>query len=250
MGKLGKTQEQIAIEKGCKECGYTEILELNNRMAYWVILTLPGVTFNWDKFKYRVPNEIAVKCSKQDYINKIGEIECDKILFIAKDAKDTNNWKPLSENDYIIDWDRYYYKEEVEEEPAKPGLYIGRATVLDKIEVMNSFAHGNNIQCKYKTDGEHRWKDVTEPNWDWFTFDFRVKKKAQYRPYCANELIELMHTIIVSKNDEFVSSIIGVDPVGLTIRTVNKFNSITCVDAKTLLNSYISIDKKPLGIKE
>lgn len=51
-----------------------------------------------------------------------------------------------------------------------------------KIEVMKAYAEGKKIQTK--VCGFNEWYDLCcEPNWDWVSYDYRVKPEEKYRPY-------------------------------------------------------------------
>lgn len=57
-------------------------------------------------------------------------------------------------------------------------------TIQEKIEVMQAFADGKQIQFKPKTY-EHDWIDSKNPDWDWLDKDYRIKPEPEviYRPY-------------------------------------------------------------------
>lgn len=61
-------------------------------------------------------------------------------------------------------------------------------TVKEKIEVMQAFVNGNQIEGKSKRSDE--WKLVENPVWDWGINEYRVKHEPMYRPYInTNEMI-------------------------------------------------------------
>lgn len=48
-------------------------------------------------------------------------------------------------------------------------------TTKEKIEVMKAFERGEQIQ--YALIDSENWGDVTEPKWNWYLLDYRVKPK-------------------------------------------------------------------------
>ena len=61
-------------------------------------------------------------------------------------------------------------------------------TVKEKIEVMQAFVNGKQIEGKSKKSDE--WKLVENPVWDWGINEYRVKHEPMYRPYInTNEMI-------------------------------------------------------------
>lgn len=54
----------------------------------------------------------------------------------------------------------------------------------EKIEVMQAYLNGKKIQVKGKRDDT--WEDYnhkSEPDWDWFRCDYRIKPELKLRPY-------------------------------------------------------------------
>ena len=50
-------------------------------------------------------------------------------------------------------------------------------TLREKIEVMEAFERGEEIEV---TDAwKNRWITSDKPTWDWFSFDYRIKPKKQ-----------------------------------------------------------------------
>ena len=65
-------------------------------------------------------------------------------------------------------------------------------TTQEKIEVMQAYAEGKEIQTRCKTDME--WADWVvrgEPKWNWEDLDYRIKPESTCRPYKdTEEMIE------------------------------------------------------------
>lgn len=58
-------------------------------------------------------------------------------------------------------------------------------TVEEKIEVMQAYVDGKQIQVQMLTPSV-MWVDTHKPIWDWDTYTYRIKpevKKPTYRPY-------------------------------------------------------------------
>lgn len=54
-------------------------------------------------------------------------------------------------------------------------------TTQEKIEVMQGYVDGKQIEYVYK--GQSLWRDIEKPSWNWTMFDFRIKPEKKYRPY-------------------------------------------------------------------
>lgn len=62
-------------------------------------------------------------------------------------------------------------------------------TTEEKIAVMQAYVDGKKIQVKACCVRE--WRDcIVAPDWDWVSYDYRVKPEEKYRPY--NEYHEMI----------------------------------------------------------
>lgn len=61
-------------------------------------------------------------------------------------------------------------------------------TIQEMIEVMQAFNEGKSIQFKANTG--IFWHDITNPKWDWISYDYRVVIKPKTRPMTLEEIIE------------------------------------------------------------
>ena len=53
-------------------------------------------------------------------------------------------------------------------------------TTKEMIEVMQAYVRGEQIEF---IDSSRKWKDTTNPIWDWARYDYRVKPKPKYVPF-------------------------------------------------------------------
>lgn len=58
-------------------------------------------------------------------------------------------------------------------------------TTQEKIEVMQAYANGEQIQ--FKVYGGVKWFDANPPKWNWTDCDYRIKPEKKYRPYKSTE---------------------------------------------------------------
>lgn len=128
-------------------------------------------------------------------------------------------------------------------------------TTQEKIEVMEAYTEGKEIQVKHKADNVWAdWVVYDDPEWDWNSYEYRIKPEDKYRPYKnTDEMIEdfkrraeiathemsLPWIWIKSKKDgcRFLISVFGAVAV----------DGILFSD---LLDEYTYLDGSPCGMKE
>ena len=56
-------------------------------------------------------------------------------------------------------------------------------TLREKIEVMEAFERGEEIEYRYKIEDQDIWgyTDPTQPSWDWDSYDYRIKTKPEVK---------------------------------------------------------------------
>ena len=54
-----------------------------------------------------------------------------------------------------------------------------RSDTADCIKVMQAYVEGKQIQ--YKDD--EVWIDIDDPDWDWHSWEYRIKPEPNYRPF-------------------------------------------------------------------
>ena len=57
-------------------------------------------------------------------------------------------------------------------------------TTKEMIEVMQAYERGEQIEFM---DCSRKWKDTTNPIWDWIRYDYRVKPKKKFVPFDTAE---------------------------------------------------------------
>ena len=111
------------------------------------------------------------------------------------------------------------------------------------IKVMEAYANGKKIQ---RTDLDGNWFDCENPNFDWASFNYRIKPEPKYRPFstqeeCWNE----MHKhpdfgwLYYKEKGYYVSIDAMGDRVGM--------NGQKFVEA---YSDYTFTDREPFGVKE
>jgi len=78
-------------------------------------------------------------------------------------------------------------------------------TTKEMIEVMQAFENGAEIEAKPIVVGD--WKEETEPEWDWVSFDYRIKKQPkepEYIPFSFEDAEQLVGKIIKSKDENWI----------------------------------------------
>lgn len=114
-------------------------------------------------------------------------------------------------------------------------------------KVMQAYVEGKTIQ--YTNAEMEDWIDIESPDWDWDSYDYRVKPEPKYRPFAnAEECLKEMskHTpfgwLKEIKRDIW-TQISYIHNEG--IETVNSGS----VSYKSLFDCFTFFDRKPFGIK-
>ena len=121
-------------------------------------------------------------------------------------------------------------------------------TTKEMIEIMKAFDEGKEIErCRIGfTDCSDMWIDDKNPDWNWLSFNYRIKKESKTRPMTFEEIVAYWkehRTEIISYNGHSVKRvgyIIGYDP---------NDNSILIVDTWCAYEDVISICTKEDGTK-
>jgi len=75
------------------------------------------------------------------------------------------------------------------------------------VDVMLAYVDGKQIQVSLKEG----WRDITGPEWDWSTYDYRVKPKPLYRSYRPEELKQLKNEWLIHARTKSEHCVIGID---------------------------------------
>lgn len=122
-------------------------------------------------------------------------------------------------------------------------------TTKDMIEVMQAYERGEQIEYRIKDFmRDDEWYVQKEfPEWDWKTFDYRVKKPSTYRPYKnIQEFLQAQkeHGIYLQeKETRCMIMPLGVNYYRVTIPSRS-------YRYKQLLNTFVWQDGTPCGVKE
>ena len=60
-------------------------------------------------------------------------------------------------------------------------------TTKEKIEIMQAYDRGEQIQIKGSSIDWIDIIDIVSPKWDWINYDYRVKPKPKYAPFSTAE---------------------------------------------------------------
>ena len=122
------------------------------------------------------------------------------------------------------------------------------------IKVMEAYANGKKIQ---RTDLDGNWFDCENPNFDWASFNYRIKPEPKYRPFrTQEECWQEMHKHpdfgwIVSKEDLGYCYICDIFTLAskklmITLGIDENYSH----EADSYLNNYTFTDGESFGIKE
>ena len=71
-------------------------------------------------------------------------------------------------------------------------------TLREKIEVMEAFERGEEIEASFLEYGI--WEDETDPNWSWTYYEYRIKPKPK-----PKQVIVLETWLCAFENDYYMS---------------------------------------------
>lgn len=67
-------------------------------------------------------------------------------------------------------------------------------TLAEKIAVMQAFERGEAIQCQHMRQGPHEWEDALLPSWNWDSYRYRIRPKAQLHLWAKMNGREVLET--------------------------------------------------------
>lgn len=109
-------------------------------------------------------------------------------------------------------------------------------TTQEKIEVMQAFLQGKQIEISQ--NGQDNWEKyrTKEPIWDWHKFDYKIEEEPQYIPF--DFLDDLLGMKIKDEDSKYQITYQDSDGVGI-------YHSF--IPYKGLLEEYTLIDGSPCG---
>ena len=60
-----------------------------------------------------------------------------------------------------------------------------REETIEAIRIMQAYVDGKEVEVLFPFS---RWEKEITPNWNWHTFQFRIKPTAKLRPWTADEV--------------------------------------------------------------
>ena len=123
-------------------------------------------------------------------------------------------------------------------------------TTKEKIEVMQAYDRGEQIEVHYLYDHKDYWISCSTPVWDWNNFDYRVKPKKSYVPFHTPEEFLTAYR----KHGEFIENKetgekmnAYVDKNGIVILSTALNCTYTFESLVTLFGCYKFSDGTPCG---
>lgn len=110
-------------------------------------------------------------------------------------------------------------------------------TTKEMIEVMQAFENGAEIEAKPIVVGD--WEEETEPEWDWVSFDYRIKKQPkepEYIPFSFEDAEQLIGKVVKSKDENWIEMITWCDN-----------DEASSISYSNLLYGYTFIEGSPCG---
>ena len=114
------------------------------------------------------------------------------------------------------------------------------------IQVMEAYANGKKIQ---RTDLDGNWFDCENPNFDWASFNYRIKPEPKYRPFrTQEECWEEMH-----KHPDFgwvIRSGVYLNISGVYCDTIYTLEDSNGIHFDYAFLELTFTDGAPFGVKE
>lgn len=114
-----------------------------------------------------------------------------------------------------------------------------KMTTEEMIKVMQGYVDGKDLQYRNKKTGMD-WEDVTNPVWEWYDYEYRIKPEPKYRPLKPEELIELKGKWLKVKEGSLQAMVHEIKHNSVMVGTYNR-------NANELLNSWTYEDGTPVG---
>lgn len=231
-------REQLEAEiKGHTYVEY-RLVNIQGGFHHWQIGRTNNLVFDWDRAEYRVATGMAILNSKHEHMKSV--LESSKPIYYI-DKNDDGEWVKVGP-DHKFDWKNNYYKIDDYEYKMDPN------SIAYKLEVMTAYSKSKTIEAK--SNKSEVYHIVTNPQWNWEHCYYRIKPEPKIRPFNANELIKLLNTVIVCKNNEVFSTVLSVDTVKCSVKIINSKDKIASINASSLLENFITFDNEILGVKE
>lgn len=121
-------------------------------------------------------------------------------------------------------------------------------TTKEMIEVMQAYFRGEQIEFFDRKEME--WYGVSNPTWDWVSFNYRVKPKKKYVPFeTAEEFLEAQRAHGININHICASSkflcFVSCDNQVMIMGTLYKYK--VNIDFRLLCDFYTFEDGTPCG---
>ena len=123
-------------------------------------------------------------------------------------------------------------------------------TIKEKIEVMQAYERGEQIEVNYLYVNKDYWIACGTPVWDWNNFDYRVKPKKKYVPFeTAEEFLTAYrkHGEFIENKESGEKMNAYVDKNGIVILSTALNCTYTFESLVTLFGYYKFSDGTPCG---
>lgn len=125
------------------------------------------------------------------------------------------------------------------------------------IAVLQAAKEGKTIQFRIANDDKDRWKDAKCPNWDFSSYDYRVKPEPNLRPYAnASEFLADMKehggSVHTKKGyNDIPVRVLGCGIVIIDFELNKKHDyKYVFIPYSKLLKNFRFLDETPCGIEE
>lgn len=129
-------------------------------------------------------------------------------------------------------------------------------TTEEMLGVMKAYIVGKAIEYRSNLTAFAKWTSISEPNWDWPHYDYRVKEEPKYRPFdTAEEFLAAQkeHGAWLKRKGCAVYSLpIKIGKNNCIIFDLAAYNddARASIDFGELYDLFVFQDGTPCGIKE
>lgn len=126
---------------------------------------------------------------------------------------------------------------------------MDKETTKEMVEIMDAYIEGHDIQYKDVNDDEAKWQDVSEPNWMWGKFEYRIKpKKKKYKYDVGDYVLVLDGSNISDYTGDFTDEISEFVGRILQIKECTQVDFLPCyvMKGESLENFYF--DERGLAL--
>lgn len=110
-----------------------------------------------------------------------------------------------------------------------------------KIAVMQAYVDGKSIEYERRSDSG-KWRNVSQPQWDWVEMRYRVKPEISYIPFTFDDAEFLIGRTVKHKTASEVFML-----VEIRMHDVQGISYSQGISYAGLLENYVFVDGSPCG---